>query len=69
MSEQVPLALGGFGPGFVIELLNLLRPIRIGWMARRGLGVVTFSAESEVNSVSRIRIKAGPEYCAEPLRS
>jgi hypothetical protein len=52
----------------VMGLLRLLRPIRLGWIARRRLGVVAFPTEAELDRVSSIRIKAGPAEWVEPLK-
>ncbi len=53
----------------VMDLLRLLRPIRLGWIARRRLGVGAFPMEAELDGPSSIRIKAGPAEWAEPLKS
>jgi hypothetical protein len=52
-----------------MDLLRLLRPIRLGWIVRRRLGVVAFPTDAELDEVSSIRIKAGPAEWAEPLKS
>jgi len=44
------------GPNHILELLTLLRPIRIGWIGRRRLGVVGFPTESELSKVSALRL-------------
>jgi hypothetical protein len=53
----------------VIDLLRLLRPIRLGWIARRRLGVGAFPNETDLDGLSSIRIKTGPAEWAEPLKS
>jgi hypothetical protein len=58
------------GPSFVIEMLNLWRPLRLGWMIRRRLVIgPRFPSESDLQSVKGISIKAAPASCAEPLAS
>ncbi|HKV78885.1 MAG TPA: hypothetical protein VJP02_12120 [Candidatus Sulfotelmatobacter sp.] len=56
------------GMGHIHELLGLLRPIRLGWIARRCLGIVAFPTDAELSSVSAFRIKSTPAENAEFLR-
>jgi hypothetical protein len=63
--EEIMRCLTRFGPNHVWDLLRLLRPIRIGWIARRRLGMVAFPTEPQLNSVSEIRIRASPPACFE----
>lgn len=44
------------GTGHVRKLLTLLRPIRIGWMAHRHLGVMALLTEDALNKVCTIRL-------------
>lgn len=57
------------GMGYVQELLNLLRPIRLGWIARRRLGVIAFPTDAELNRVSAFRLKSTPVEDTEFLHS
>ena len=67
--DEIVRNLEAVGKDPVIDLLRLLRPIRLGWIARRRLGVVAFSMEAELDGLSNLRIKAGPAEWAEPLKS
>jgi hypothetical protein len=65
--EELVGNLEAVGQRPIMDLVRLVRPIRLGWIARRRLGVVAFPTEAELDSVSGIRIKVGPAECAEPL--
>ena len=67
--DDIVRNLEAVGKDPVMDLLRLLRPIRLGWIARRRLGVVAFPTEAELNGVSSIRIKAGPAEWTESLKS
>jgi hypothetical protein len=67
--HEIVRNLEAVGKDPVMDLLRLLRPIRLGWIARRRLGVVAFPTEVELDGVSGIRIKAGPAEWTEPLKS
>lgn len=57
-------------PSFVIEMLNLWRPLRLGWMIRRRLVIgPRFPGNDDLQGVKGISIKAGPASCGEPLAS
>lgn len=64
---EILRVLYDLGPRMLTELLSLLHPIRVGWMARRHLGVVGFPSESLTEHVSRIRIGPGPQDSADSL--
>jgi len=62
--------LGAVGKEPIVDLLRLLRPIRIGWIARRRLGIVAFPTETELSNVSGIKVKKEAYLdFAEPLKS
>lgn len=62
--------LGAVGKKPIVDLLRLLRPIRIGWIARRRLGIVAFPTETELSNVSGIRVKnEDPSEFVEPLKN
>jgi hypothetical protein len=55
-------AIQGMGPRLVVELMSLFRPIRLGWIIRRGLAIgPRIPGELEVRKLS---LRSGP---AEPL--
>ena len=58
--EDILQKIRQLGPNHIQELLTLLRPIRMGWIARRRLGVVGFPTESELNKVSAFRLTSEP---------
>lgn len=62
--------LGRIGPSFLIEMLSLWRPLRLGWMIRRQLVIgPSFPGEDDLQGLKGFSIKAGPASCAEPLAS
>jgi hypothetical protein len=67
--DEIVRYLEAVGKDPVTDLLRLLRPIRLGWIALRRLGVVAFPTEAELDGVSSIRIKPGSAEWAEPLKS
>ena len=58
--EDILQKLRQLGPNHIQELLTLLRPIRMGWIGRRRLGVVGFPPESELSKVSAFRLTSEP---------
>jgi hypothetical protein len=57
-------------PSFLIEMLRLWRPLRLGWMIRRQLVIgPRFPGEDDLQGLKGFSIKAGPAACAEPLAS
>lgn len=58
--EDILQKLRQLGPNHIQELLTLLRPIRMGWIGRRRLGVVGFPTESEMSKVSAFRLTSEP---------
>jgi len=57
--------VGAIGPSPIIELMNLWRPLRLGWMIRRRLRIgVRLPTSLEVDGIS---VKRGPPDCSEPL--
>jgi hypothetical protein len=55
-------------PGMIGELMSLWRPIHLGWMIRRRLGIgARLPTGSEVAHVDGISIKQGPSECHAPL--
>jgi hypothetical protein len=67
--EDIVEKVQRLGTGHVRKLPTLLRPIRIGWMAHRRLGVVGLPTEAEVNKVSTIRLTLDPVVDTQLLRS
>jgi hypothetical protein len=68
--EEIVRNLSAVGKEPFMDLIGLLRPIRIGWIARRRLGIVAFPTETELSSISGIRVKkASPSEFSEPLKS
>ena len=66
--DEIVRNLSAVGAEPVMSLLSLLRPIRIGWIARRRLGVVALPTEAELDRVSGIRVKKAPTpELSEPL--
>src|SRR2546430_15360474 len=49
--EELVGNLEAVGQRPIMDLLRLVRPIRLGWIARRRLGVVSFPTEAELDSV------------------
>jgi len=66
--EDILDRLRQLGTGYVQELLSLLRLIRMGWIARRRLGVIAFPTDAELSSVSAFRLKSAPMENTEFLR-
>jgi hypothetical protein len=54
--EEVPLQMRKLAPLFP-QLLEMIRPIRLGWLFRKGYGIIRFPSESELAGVSRIEIR------------
>jgi hypothetical protein len=62
--------LGQMSASFLIEMLRLWRPLRLGWMIRRQLVIgPRFPDEDDVQGLKGFSIKAGPSAYAEPLAS
>lgn len=57
-SERIP----------VVEFLRLLRPIRLGWIARNRIAVVAFPTEAQLDGVSEIKISLGSLESEKLLR-
>lgn len=66
--EDIVDRLRHMGMGHIQELLSLLRPIRVGWIGRRRLGVIAFPTDAELSSVSTFRLESAPVENAEFLR-
>ena len=65
--EDILEKIRQLGPNHIPELLTLLRPIRIGWIGRRRLGVVGFPTDSDLKKVSGIRLTDEPVDSANLL--
>lgn len=60
--------LHAIGTDSIIELMNLWRPIHLGWMIRRRLGIgARLPSGPEIARVDGISVKQGPSKCCEPL--
>ena len=58
------------GPHLVAELITLVRPIRLGWIMRRHLGIGgAFPSESTLQGISGIRVRRGEARLSEPRES
>ena len=54
----------------VTEMLSLWRPLRLGWMIRRGLVVgPRLPGEDDLQELRGFSVKAGPASCGKPLAS
>jgi hypothetical protein len=65
--DAIVAEIGAIGPSPIIELMNLWRPLRLGWMIRRRLRIgARLPTDVEVDGIS---VKRGPPDCNEPLAS
>ena len=66
--NEIEAELAAIGPNLIVELMNLWRPLRLGWMIRRGLGIgARLPTDLELNGVNAITVERGPSDCGEPL--
>jgi len=62
--------LSVIGPHLTVELIRLVRPIRLGWIIRRRLRIgPMIPPESELERISGIRVRAGNPELAEPIKT
>jgi hypothetical protein len=62
--------LSAIGPHLIPELLRLIRPIRLGWIMRRRLGIgPAFPPDSALTRISGIRVRPGNAALSEPFKS
>lgn len=56
------------GPDLVIDLVNLWRPLHLGWMIRHRLGVgARLLNHLNINGIDKISVKTGSPACNEPF--
>jgi len=56
------------GPHLMAEFMNLWRPLRLGWMIRRGLAIgARLPTNATLEAVKKISIREGPAQYSEPF--
>jgi hypothetical protein len=56
------------GPQFVAELMDLLRPIRLGWIVRRNMAIgCRIPGEVELEGVNKISVRRVADSCPEAV--
>jgi hypothetical protein len=56
--QELVSVLSQIGTGPFVEFLRLLRPIRLGWIARNHLGILAFPTDAQLDGVSEIKISS-----------
>lgn len=60
--------LASFGPVLLADFLGLWRPLRLGWMIRRGLAIgARFPSAIQLQTVDGISIRQGPVSPNDPI--
>ena len=68
--DELITRLSVIGPEDLAEFLSLIRPIRLGWMIRRRLGIgPAFPPDSVLTAIRGIRIRQGNADLSEPFKT
>lgn len=62
--------LQAIGPHLVADFISVWRPLRLGWLIRRRLGIgPRLPTGVELGALNKISIREGPAQCSEPIAS